>query len=52
MSKDNDLKLIVVNPPTEEYIKIKLKELSSFLSKNWSKRDSSFLLNKIKKHNK
>ena len=28
----------VINPPTEEHIKIKLKELSKFLSKMMSKQ--------------
>jgi len=38
MMKQNDIKVIVANPPTKEHKERKLKELSAFLSKEMSKR--------------
>ena len=38
MKKDNDIKLIVVNPPTKEHKEKKLKELGEFLSKELSRK--------------
>jgi hypothetical protein len=40
MKKSTHIKLIVENPPTKEHIKIKLKELSAFLSKEMSKKNT------------
>ena len=45
MSKEpskKDYKVIVINPPNKEHIKIKLKELSEFLSKEISKHNFYF----------
>ena len=38
MKKDNDIKLIVENPPTKEHVEKKLKEVSEFLSKELSRK--------------
>ena len=37
MKQENNVKLIVLNPPTAEHKEKKLKELSVFLSKEMSK---------------
>ncbi|MCL2072217.1 MAG: hypothetical protein FWH07_08335 [Oscillospiraceae bacterium] len=44
MKKNNNIKLIVENPPTQEHKEKKLKELGEFLSKELSsKRDNKGL---------
>ena len=40
MKKDNDIKLIVENPPSREHIEKKLKEVSEFLSRELSRNFS------------